>query len=137
MATGKKTSKKQALTSKKPSRDENGRLLPGNSANPNGRPKGKKNWRTVYEEACAEAAKDIHRELAEKAKKAGLPEPEPLTADDIERMIEKRAVKESIQGNFQYYRETRDRNYGKTSQPIGMDDELKEALAKMNTIIPD
>ena len=111
----------------------------GKSGNPNGRPKGKRNFETIFKEAQEEAAKDMYQALCDKADKNGLPRPEPLTIEDIERMIEKRAVKESINGNFQFYKETRDRLYGKAAQPLEhtMDNEIKDALKKLNTIIPD
>ena len=53
----------------KPERDSKGRLLPGNTANPNGRPKGKtlkefqaEQFRTMTDEEKAEWLKDVGKD---------------------------------------------------------------------------
>jgi hypothetical protein len=48
----------EKLVENKPERDEKGRLLPGNTANPNGRPLKSDAWATLYDEALS--AQDIN-----------------------------------------------------------------------------
>ena len=50
---------KQKDDSSKPRRDERGRLLPGGTANPNGRPKGSKNKFTQLKDAFLEAFEEV------------------------------------------------------------------------------
>lgn len=77
-----KSSKKQVETSK-PARDEHGRLLPGHTANPNGRPPETEETKLVkkevkkaikeYEETLAGALEDISPALIGQAKKGNVP----------------------------------------------------------------
>jgi hypothetical protein len=102
----------QESTSKELARDENGRLLPGQeSLNPNGRPKGSKNFNTLLDQAIKQIA-------------------EANSLDDLQIEVDllKMAIKKAREGDYQYYKDIMDRRYGQAKQKIdmGVDDEIKE-----------
>lgn len=73
----------------KPLRDEKGRLLPGNTANPNGRPKGKTlkeyqadQFRTMTDEEKAEWLKDVSKDTRWKMSE-GMPKQDVQVDADI------------------------------------------------------
>jgi len=74
---------------------------PGQSGNPAGRPKGVKNFTTLFEKAVKEVAKKL--ELGE-------------DPDAVEIEIIKRGIKEALAGKYQFYKDIFDRVYG---QPKG------------------
>ena len=72
------------------------------SPNPNGRPKGRKNFSTLYFEALEHLAKLNN-----------------TTADALELEMHANALKKARAGDFAFYRDTLDRLHGKPVQPIG------------------
>jgi hypothetical protein len=76
-------------------------LKPGQTANPNGRPKGQRNYATIYREALIK--------LAEGSGK---------TPEDIETEIHLRGLIESRKGNIGFYRDVLDRLHGKAPEKV-------------------
>ena len=74
---------------------------PGQSGNPAGRPKGAKNFTTLFEKAVKEVAKKL--ELGK-------------DPDAVEVEIIKRGIKEALAGKYPFYKDIFDRIYG---QPKG------------------
>jgi hypothetical protein len=74
---------------------------PGQSGNPAGRPKGAKNFTTLFEKAVKDVAKKL--ELGE-------------DPDNVEIEIIKRGIKEALAGKYPFYKDIFDRIYG---QPKG------------------
>jgi hypothetical protein len=70
----------------------------GESGNPNGRPKGSRNYKTLFREAYMTIAKDL---------KLGK-DPDALLVE-----ILKRGIKEALKGNYPFYKDIMDRLYGK------------------------
>jgi len=91
-------------TSKKQVKDEKGRWLPGVSGNPAGRPKGAKNFTTLFEEAV---------------KKLGLGE-EP---NAVEMEILRKGIEMAKEGKYPFYKDLFDRIYGKPTEVIKLDAE--------------
>lgn len=76
-------------------------LKKGHTANPNGRPKGQRNYATIYREALMKIA------LAN-----------DKTPEDIETMLEETGLKNALKGNFAFWKDIRDRIHGKPVQPL-------------------
>jgi hypothetical protein len=76
---------------------------PGQSGNPAGRPKGSKNFITLFEKAVKEVAKKL--ELGE-------------DPDAVEIQIIQRAIKEALAGKYPFYRDICDRVYGQPTKLI-------------------
>lgn len=76
----------------------------GESGNPNGRPKGRKNFSTLYFEALEHLAKLNN-----------------TTADALELEMHANALKKARAGDFAFYRDTLDRLHGKPPQPLSND----------------
>jgi len=74
------------------------RFKKGESGNPAGRPKGSRNYRTLFREAYMAIAKDL---------KLGK-DPDILLVE-----ILKRGIKEALKGNYSFYKDILDRLYGK------------------------
>jgi hypothetical protein len=70
----------------------------GESGNPAGRPKGSRNYRTLFREAYKHIAKDLR--LGK--------DPDALLVE-----ILKRGIKEALRGNYNFYKDIMDRLYGK------------------------
>lgn len=77
-------------------------FVKGKSGNPNGRPKGRKNFSTLYFEALEHLAKLNN-----------------TTADALELEMHANALKKARAGDFAFYRDTLDRLHGKPVQPLG------------------
>lgn len=115
--------KELAITNdNKPQRDEKGRLLPGNTANPNGRP-----IETDEEKLIKKATDRVIGEYTEKLIEA-LPKISPV-------LISK-AIKGD--GDIVAIKEIHDRVMGKpkASLDIGIDDDLKDVISKINKVLP-
>jgi len=79
----------------------------GQSGNPAGRPKGSKNFDTLFEAAIKRIVKE---------KKLPIKDPE------MELVV--KAVVEALKGNYPFFRDIMDRRYGRPKQPIsGVPDE--------------
>ena len=87
-------------------KDEKGRWLPGVSGNPAGRPKGVKNFTTLFEEAV---------------KKLGLGE-EP---DAVEMEILRKGIEMAKDGKYPFYKDIFDRIYGQPTKTIDLTGNLK------------
>lgn len=74
---------------------------PGETHNPNGRPKGQRNYSTIYREALEELAKQKN-----------------VTADQLENIILKVGIAKAIAGDPRFYADLLDRLYGKAAQPL-------------------
>jgi len=102
-----------------------GRFKAGESGNPNGRPKGQRNYKTIYRIAL--------EAIAEK---------QGLSADDIEVLMEVKAIERALKGDAKFSLDIKDRVHGKAVQTnINVDtndveldqaeiDELDNMLAK-------
>jgi len=73
----------------------------GECLNPNGRPKGQRNYATLYRLAMEKIALD-----------------EGMTADDFEIKFVQQALKKSFEGDGRLYTDTLDRIHGKAPQSI-------------------
>jgi len=83
---------------------------PGQSGNPAGRPKGAKNFTTLFEKAVKEVAKKL--ELGK-------------DPDAVEVQIIQRAIKEALAGKYPFYRDIFDRIYGQPIKTIDLTGDLK------------
>lgn len=83
----------------------------GETHNPNGRPKGQRNYATIYREAL--------RKIAEK---------QNMTPEEMEEIMLQSGLTKAMKGDYAFYRDTLDRLHGKAPQPLGTveDGELKE-----------
>lgn len=73
----------------------------GKSGNPNGRPKGRKNFATLYREAIEKIASSTGME-----------------PDAFELEIVEQALRKARNGDIAFYRDTMDRLHGKAAQPL-------------------
>jgi hypothetical protein len=91
------------------------RFKKGESGNPAGRPKGSRNYRTLFKEAHVAIAKDL-----------GLgKEPDALLVE-----ILKRGIKEALKRNYPFYNDIMDRLYGKPKSETNIH-LREERLAKL------
>ena len=74
---------------------------PGETHNPNGRPKGQRNYATIYREALIKIAAANDK-----------------TPEEIETMLEEVGIKQGLKGNFQFWKDIRDRLHGTVTQRI-------------------
>ena len=84
------------------------------SPNPSGRPKGSKNFDTIFEAAI--------RKIVEEKK---------INIDDPEREMVVKGVIEALKGNYAYFRDLMDRKYGKATENIDIKSEI---MAKIISI---
>jgi len=75
----------------------------GQSGNPAGRPKGSRNFKTIFREAAKAVAEALR--LGK--------EPEA-----VELEIVKRGIKQALKGNYSFYKDILDRLYGQAKQTI-------------------
>ncbi len=98
---------------------------PGQSGNPNGRPKGSKNFTTLFEKAVKEVAKKL--ELGE-------------DPDSVEVEIIKRGIKEALAGKYPFYKDIFDRIYGQPKGNIELEGKvihihIDSDIAEKNNVI--
>lgn len=100
-------------------RDERGRFLPGKPPGP-GRPKGTKNFSTLFEEAIKKIVKS-----------------EKLPIKDVEVELVVKAIIEALKGNYPFWRDLMDRVYGKPKITVESieDKEKVEALKELTEAI--
>jgi hypothetical protein len=87
---------------KKTERVQDKNLIPfkeGESGNPNGRPKGQRNYATIYRLALEKYAKE-----------------KGMTAEELEEEIEVVGLKQAVKGNYKFFQDVRDRTHGKAKQ---------------------
>lgn len=89
-----KHAKKHALT---PEMEKN-KWQPGESGNSAGRPKGLRNFETDFRLACKEVGEALRL---------------GKDPDKVKIELIKRGIKEGLQGNFPFWKEIMERNYGK------------------------
>lgn len=68
----------------------------GETGNPNGRPKGQRNYATIYREALEKIAASQN-----------------MTPEEIETIMEEAGIRKAIKGDFQFWKDIRDRLHGK------------------------
>jgi len=72
---------------------------PGESGNPKGRPKGQRDYATIYREALIRIA-----------------EAKDKTPEEIEEMIEEVGLNKALKGDYNFFKDVRDRIHGKPMQ---------------------
>lgn len=85
----------------------NGNLIPpvkGERRNPNGRPKGQRNYETIYREALIQIGKSQDK-----------------TPEEIEDLMHKSGLTKAIKGDYAFYRDVLDRLYGKPKSTVGLE----------------
>lgn len=105
---------------------EKGKWEKGKSGNPNGRPKGQRNYATIYREALEKIA-----------------ELNNLTPEELEDDIIAKAIKAARNGDYRFYKDINDRLHGSAQQHIdhttkgeAIGSERKEEINKaLNNII--
>ena len=88
-----------AKTVKKTAKDNLTPFPKGKSGNPNGRPKGQRNYATIYREALEKIGKT-----------------RGITPEEVEVMIEEVGLYKAMKGDFAFYKDVRDRLHGKAMQ---------------------
>lgn len=84
----------------------------GESGNPNGRPKGRKNFKTLFLESIDKLSKDAN-----------------IDPDSIEVGIVLKGISEARKGNFAFYKDILDRLYGKAPQTLDLNTKIKQELS--------
>src|SRR3990167_5159425 len=102
-------------TTKKTARIQNNNLMPpmkpGETRNPNGRPKGTRNYSTISREAI--------RKIAES---------QSLTPEEFEQLLIQSGINQALKGDYRYYKDHFDRTFGKAPQPLGNPNEDGEVI---------
>lgn len=83
-------------------RPQNKHLIPikkGERLNPNGRPKGQRNYATIYREALIKIGKENNK-----------------TPEEIENMMTAKGLAEAMKGNYNFYKDVMDRAHGTAVQ---------------------
>ena len=91
-----------------------GKFAPGFSGCPTGRPPGKPNFMSDFDEVCEEVAK---------VKK--------ITFSEARKGILRKAFLEAKKGNFPFYKDICDRYYGKPAENIDIKHDLGETLVEI------
>lgn len=88
-------------------RPQNKHLKPlkkGETANPNGRPKGQRNYATIYREALKKIA-----------------DSQNMTPEELETLMEEAGMRQALKGNFQFWKDIRDRIHGQAKNHVQAD----------------
>ena len=93
---------------------ETGQFTEGNQFG-EGRPKGSKNFDTIFEAAI--------RKIVEEKK---------INIDDPEREMVIKAVIEALKGNYAYFRDLMDRKYGKATENIDIKGEVQSKIISID-----
>ena len=102
-------------TGKELERNPDGTIKEGSaSLNPNGRPKGKKNFETIFREALEQVALANNK-----------------TPKQTEIDIINKGIMKALDGNFYFWDSLLNRLHGKPVNKIGLDDELDELEIKI------
>lgn len=98
-------------------RPQNKNLMPpmkkGETRNPNGRPKGQKNYKTLYREALIKIG-----------------ESKGMTADEIEQELHKTGINRAMRGDATFYKDVMNRVHGKPVQPVEQTVDLNVKLSE-------
>jgi hypothetical protein len=86
----------------------------GETGNPNGRPKGQRNFATIYREAIEKIAKS-----------------KDITAEEFEVQLVEQAIRKGFNGDTRFYTDTLDRIHGKALQK----QEINNPDGNLKTII--
>ena len=73
----------------------------GESGNKNGRPKGQRNYATIYRAALEKYATE-----------------KDMTADQLEEEIEQKGLEQALKGDYKFFQDFKDRIHGKPQQSI-------------------
>lgn len=74
---------------------------PGESGNPNGRPVGQRNYKTIYRLALEKIAKE-----------------NGVSAEEFEVMLEAKGIAFAYKGEYQYFKDVRDRVHGQAVKAV-------------------
>lgn len=95
---------------------------PGETHNPNGRPKGQRNYATIYREALIKIAEANNK-----------------TPEEVETMMQEVGLKNALKGNFQFFKDITDRIHGKVPEKditinvnVEANPRIKELAKKLN-----
>jgi len=103
---------KKLKTTGNTGRIQRGRPFPkGVSGNPAGKPKGARCFKSIFKDAAKEVAKDL---------KLGK---EP---DAVLKAIVRKGIQKGLEGDFNFYRDTLDRNLGKPKEEVDLNFRAKE-----------
>ena len=106
-------------TEKKTLREEN--LKPWKkgdpSPNPSGRPKGQRNYATIYREALIKIGKT-----------------KGMTPEEVEELIEQVGLEKAMKGDFNFARDIKDRIHGKPSQGLELSGPGGEPIEQSITV---
>lgn len=102
-------------TSKQVERDEKGRLKKGVQLNPDGRPKGSKNFETDFNEAVDEIAKE-----------------NGMTRSEARKLLFKVAFKNAKEGNYSFYKDIHDRIYGTAQNNVQVSGEVQAKIIRLD-----
>lgn len=75
----------------------------GESGNPNGRPKGQRNYATIYREALQKLAAAQN-----------------VTPEELEDLIEQTGLNKALEGDYKFFQDIRDRIHGKPTQAVDL-----------------
>ena len=89
----------------------------GETGNPNGRPKGQRNYATIYRDALEKIAKAQNK-----------------TPEEIETMMHEAGIKQSIKGNVKFHAYMMDKIHGKTPERHVVDMTLKEPSQRLKDL---
>ena len=103
MADIKETPKKHLALGMKPP------WKPGESGNPNGRPNGSKNFSTLFNEVIK-----------------GIAKKDKVSIEKARKKLIKTAYEKARRGNFLFYKDLMDREYGKPVEPIDIRGEIED-----------
>lgn len=92
----------------------------GERLNPNGRPKGRKNFKTLFYEA-------IERIATEKGVKP----------DEFEIQLVEQAIRKGFNGDKGFYADTMDRVHGKADQTVNQNITLPQPILDLNEVLQD
>ena len=87
----------------------------GESGNPNGRPKGQKNYSTLRREAIIEVAKLNGK-----------------TPEEIEIMLHSKGLSEALKGNYQFYKDDLDRTHGTAQNNLNLSGEITSKIISVD-----
>ena len=88
---------------------------PGESGNPNGRPRGSRNYSTIEREALIK-----------------LGEEKGMTPEEIETELIKVGFRNALKGDFKFYQDVQDRKHGKPQQGIDLNATIVKPLIKLD-----